>query len=91
MAKVLIYTKDNCPYCVNAKRLLSSKGVTFEEINIEGKLDEFEKLKARTGMRTVPQIFINDQLVGGYTDLAKLDQDKKLDEMLRAVSPPSRN
>ena len=83
MPKVVIYTKTNCPYCVSAKRLFTSKNVAFEEINLETKPDEFEKLKKRTGMRTVPQIFINDQLIGGYSDLAALDEQKKLDALLR--------
>lgn len=84
-AKILIYTKTYCPYCVRAKDLLARKGAAFEEINIEDHPPEFyDALKARTGMMTVPQIFINDQLVGGYTDLAELDKNGKLDPMLAA-------
>lgn len=84
MAKVLIYTKSYCPYCDRAKALLSQKGVQYEEVFLDDKPEEYETLKKRTGMMTVPQIFINDQLVGGYTDLAALDRDGKLDEMLKA-------
>jgi glutaredoxin 3 len=84
MAKVLIYEKNVCPYCVAAKRLLAQKGIDFETISIDGKPDEYEALKKRTGMMTVPQIFINDKLVGGYTDLAALDEQGELDKLLNS-------
>ncbi len=83
MAKVLIYTKSFCPYCDRAKDLLTRKGVKYEEVYLDDRPEEYATLKQRTGMMTVPQIFINDQLVGGYTDLAALDRDQKLDEMLK--------
>jgi glutaredoxin 3 len=83
MAKVVIYTKDYCPYCKHAKRLLESKGVSYEEYDLEDKPDEFDKLMKRTGMRTVPQIFIDDQLIGGYSDMAALDKEGKLDPLLK--------
>ena len=82
MAQVKIYSKTYCPYCDRAKALLTSKGVAFEEINLEGKPDEMQALVKETGMRTVPQIFINGKLVGGFTDLAALDQQGKLDALL---------
>ncbi len=84
MAKVQIYTKDNCPYCSAAKTLLSSKGVAYVETNLQTKPDELAALKAKTGLRTVPQIFINDQLIGGFTDMQKLDQEGKLDALLQS-------
>jgi glutaredoxin 3 len=83
VAKVVIYTKSYCPYCVRAKNLFNNKGVAFEEIFMDGKPDEYERLKARTGMMTVPQIFIDDKLIGGYDDLAALDEQKKLDPLLK--------
>jgi glutaredoxin 3 len=83
MAKVQIYTKSNCPFCVRAKDLLSRKGVNFEEIFMDDKPEEYTALRQRTGLMTVPQIFINDQLVGGYTDMAALDKEGKLDPMLK--------
>jgi glutaredoxin 3 len=83
MAKVQIYTKSNCPFCVRAKDLLSRKGVKFEEIYMDDKPDEYVSLKQRTGMMTVPQIFIDDQLVGGYSEMATLDKEGKLDSMLK--------
>lgn len=82
-AKILIYTKTVCPYCVRAKELFERKGAAFEEINVEDHPPEFySELKARTGMMTVPQIFINERLVGGYTDLAALEKGGQLDAML---------
>ena len=82
MSKVLIYSKTYCPYCDRAKAMFKSKGVAYEEIMLDDKDDEFAKLKQKTGMMTVPQIFINDTLVGGYSDLATLERDGKLDGML---------
>lgn len=84
MAKVLIYTKSNCGYCVRAKDLLTRKGVAFEEIYLDDHPDEYATLKKRTGMMTVPQIFINGELIGGYTELAALDRDTKLDPLLKS-------
>lgn len=83
MAKVTIYSKTYCPFCVRAKSLLESKGADFEEIMVE-KASAFAELKERTGMRTVPQIFINDKLIGGYTELAALDEEGRLDELLKS-------
>lgn len=83
MAHVLVYTKSYCPYCDRAKNLLKNKGVTFEEISVENDENLYSELKKKTGMLTVPQIFINDELIGGFTDLAALDQQGKLDEKLK--------
>ena len=82
MAKVIIYTKDNCPYCKMAKELLSARHIAFNEIRVdlnESKRDEMMRLSNR---RTVPQIFINDQSIGGYDDLAALAKSGKLDGLL---------
>lgn len=83
MAKVVMYAKDPCPYCVNAKRLLDSKGVNYELIDLTDKPEEMQKIKDETGWRTVPIIMIDDQLIGGYTDMKTLDQEGKLDELLK--------
>ncbi len=83
MPKVVIYTKTYCPYCDRAKSLFKSKNVSYEEINVEQQGPDFyAQLKQKTGMMTVPQIFINDQLIGGFTDLAALDQKGALDPLL---------
>ena len=82
MSKVKIYSKTYCPYCDRAKALFKSKGVSYEEVMLDDKDSEFQALKQKTGLMTVPQIFINDALVGGYSDLATLDREGKLDPML---------
>jgi glutaredoxin 3 len=82
MSKILIYSKSYCPYCDRAKALFKSKGVSFDEVMLDDKDEEFAKLKQKTGLMTVPQIFINNTLVGGYSDLATLDREGKLDPML---------
>jgi GrxC family glutaredoxin len=73
MAKIQIYTQSYCPYCTRAKEFVKSKGLDFEEINLDGKDEELNSLKNRTGHRTIPQIFVDDKFIGGYTDLVQLD------------------
>lgn len=80
--KVTVYSKDYCPYCDRAKALLKSKGVAFEAIELQDDPRAFSELRAKTGLMTVPQIFIGETLIGGYTDMADLDREGKLDKML---------
>ncbi len=83
MARVEIYTKLLCPYCTRAKRLLTDKGVDFEEYDITmGGPKRQEMLSRANGGSTVPQVFIDDRHVGGSDDLALLDRSGKLDPML---------
>ncbi len=84
MKKIIIYTTEFCPYCVQAKRLLESKSIPFEEKNLENDPAELKALKERTGMRTVPQIFIGEDLIGGYTELSQIDQSGELDQLLNS-------
>ena len=85
MAKVEIYTKMGCPYCVRAKTLLGAKGATFEEYDITiGGPKRAEMLARANGRTTVPQIFIDGHHVGGSDDLAALEQAGKLDPLLAA-------
>lgn len=84
MAKVVMYTKASCPYCVMAKQLLSSKQVAFEEIRIDLDDSKREEMMRLSDRRTVPQIFINDQPIGGFDDLAALEKSGKLDELLKS-------
>lgn len=81
--KVTVYTKQNCPFCVRAKRLLEKKGVAYEEISVEGDDSLRAWLVEATGQRTVPQIFAGEHSLGGFSDLAALDGDGKLDPILR--------
>ena len=78
MSSIQIYSLSNCPFCVRAKDLLTRKGLPFEEINLDGKDDELVELRERTGQRTVPQIFIDGELIGGFTDLAAMDSRGEL-------------
>ena len=83
MAKVLVYFKDPCPYCVNAKRLLTAKGLVYEEIDVTHDTELRAKLVEKAeGRRTVPQIFINDQPIGGFDDLSAKHQSGELDLLL---------
>ena len=84
MPEVLIYTKDYCPYCIKAKNLLKRKGVAFKEIDLthDEKL-QLEIVEKSGGRKTVPQIFIGGQPIGGSDDLHALDAAGKLDGMLK--------
>jgi glutaredoxin 3 len=83
MAKVEVYSTQTCPYCVRAKSLLDAKDVDFEEIDVTGDDEARMALVAKAGgRRTVPQIFINGQSIGGYDDLRALEETGKLDQML---------
>ena len=85
MANVVIYSKDICPYCVKAKTLLKMLGQDYEEINIDTDANKVaEMLERSNGARTVPQIFINDEHVGGSDDLHALHEAGKLKPMLES-------
>jgi glutaredoxin 3 len=85
MAKIQIYTKAFCPYCSRAMRLLASKNVEVEEIDITmGGPKRAEMLGRSNGRTTVPQIFIGETHVGGSEDLAELEAAGKLDALLAA-------
>ncbi len=84
MVMVRMYSTGVCPYCVMAERLLVSKGVAIEKIRIDLDPEKRGEMMQLTGRRTVPQIYIGETHVGGYDDLAALDQAGKLDEMLRS-------
>ncbi len=81
-SKVVIYSKANCPYCDWAKQLLDNKKIRYEEVRVD--LDESQRvlMEQKSGRRTVPQIFINDQPIGGFDDLSTLDKAGKLDTLL---------
>jgi len=85
MPKVEIYTKFTCGFCFRAKSLLKSKNVTFEEYDISmGGPKREEMIQRSKGASTVPQIFIDDQHIGGSDDLAELERAGKLDALLVA-------
>ncbi|MBG1269223.1 glutaredoxin 3 [Nostoc sp. WHI] len=82
-AKVEIYTWRTCPFCIRAKSLLNNKGVKFIEYSIDGDEAARDKMSQRAnGRRSLPQIFINDNHVGGCDDIHVLDSQGKLDKLL---------
>lgn len=84
MARVEIYTTRWCPYCIMAKRLLDKKQVDYEEIRVDGKPQLRSAMTERAGGRTsVPQIFINNQHIGGCDDLTELEMDDGLEPLLQ--------
>ncbi len=84
MKNIQIYTTSQCPFCINAKRLLKAKGVQFEEINIdEDEAFMINKLAERSGIYTVPQIYVDNEFIGGCDDLYQLERQNKLDEILK--------
>ena len=85
MPRILMYCTEVCPYCVRAEALLKRKGVTeIEKVRIDLDPARSEEMIARTGRRTVPQIFIGDTHVGGCDDLHELDRQGKLVSLLAA-------
>jgi glutaredoxin 3 len=82
VAKVIIYTTQVCPYCVRAKALLDLKNVAYEELRVDLDQVEKEKMIAITGRRSVPQIIINDEPIGGCDDLYALDKAGTLNQLL---------
>ncbi len=84
MKRIIMYTTARCPYCLMAERLLASKGIeNIEKIRVDLQPERFEEMLERTRRRTVPQIFIGEVHVGGYQDLAALNHQGRLDELLQ--------
>ena len=84
MKKVIIYTGPLCNFCDAAKRLLVRNNISYEEINIaavDGAIDEM--IKKANGKRTIPQIFFDDQHMGGYDDVRALEKENKLQDLLK--------
>jgi len=77
MTNVTIYTKDYCPYCRGAKLLLQSRGIEFQEIDVEFDLQKRSEMVSRSERTTVPQIFFDDQHIGGHDDLLNYFSKRK--------------
>ncbi|WP_020675170.1 glutaredoxin 3 [Geopsychrobacter electrodiphilus] len=82
MKKIEIYTKNYCPYCHRAKGLLQSKNAQFSEYDLTADPAKEAEMRQRSGRTTVPEIFIDDRLIGGCDDLFALDAAGKLEEAL---------
>ncbi|MGD8324076.1 MAG: glutaredoxin 3 [Gammaproteobacteria bacterium] len=83
---IVIYSSPFCGYCAAAKSLLHAKGVSFEEIDIFAEPQRRAEMIERSGRRTVPQIFIGDQHVGGFDDLNSLERAGRLDPLLEGLT-----
>lgn len=82
MKKVTVYSMLNCPYCVKAKGLLTQRGVSFETVMIDDwSDDQWDNLVKTSGMKTVPQVYVDGQLIGGYTQLAEVDAKDQLQSL----------
>ena len=84
--QLTIYTRALCGYCSAARKLLDSKGVDYQELDTTLNSKLRAEMEARSGRQTVPQIFIGDQHIGGYDDMAALDATGKLDGLLSGAS-----
>jgi glutaredoxin 3 len=84
MADVVVYTTEPCGFCRQAKALLDSRGVRYEEVNLSKDPDGRADLVALTGQMTFPQIIIEDRPLGGFRELLEADRDGVLDELLAA-------
>lgn len=82
MAKVTVYSTRVCPYCRMAEKLLDKKGATYEKVMVDEMPERREEMERLSGRKTVPQIFINNMPVGGFTDLAELERTGRLDPLL---------
>jgi glutaredoxin 3 len=85
---VTIYTTNACGYCVAAKNLLRKRGIAYEEIDVTGNREKRAWLVETTGRRTVPQIFIRGEAIGGYDELAALDREGKLAALITPTASP---
>ena len=81
--KIVIYSKAACPACVMAKSIFEKKGAAYEEILLDSRPQDIQSLTERTGVKTVPQIFINGEFIGGCSDLMALDKNGQLDPLLQ--------
>ena len=84
-AAVTLYTTRFCPYCIRARSLLDSRGVSYRDIAVDHDPGLRREMMARSGRHTVPQIWVGEQHIGGYTDLQLLDSQGRLDKLLEAV------
>jgi glutaredoxin 3 len=88
-AEVKVYTTTFCGYCVRAKMLLGKRGIPYEEINVSGDIEARDWLVKATGKKTVPQIFIGGEPIGGSEELAALDRSGELMKRVFGDAPPA--
>jgi glutaredoxin 3 len=85
MAAVTLYTTRYCPFCIGARSLLDSKEVPYRDIAVDHDPGLRREMMDRSGRRTVPQIWVGEQHIGGYDELRLLDHEGRLDELLEGV------
>ncbi|MCX7208586.1 MAG: glutaredoxin 3 [Proteobacteria bacterium] len=83
MSAITMYSTRSCPFCVQAENLLQRKGLAVNKILVDQNQDDFVTMVERTARRSVPQIFVGNRHVGGFTDLVVLEQSGQLDEWLK--------
>jgi glutaredoxin 3 len=81
MSKAILYTKDYCPFCSKAKKLLSDKEIPYEDIDITNDEGLQEKAREVSGRKTVPQIFFGDYHIGGYDELEEVENKGELEDL----------
>jgi glutaredoxin 3 len=86
VADVLVYTTENCPFCIRAKALLDARGVSYREVNLERDPDGRAELVRKTGMMTFPQVLIDGELVGGFQETLAADRSGRLAELLTSAA-----
>lgn len=84
MSDVVVYTTEPCSFCKRVKMLLRSRGVEFREINLVADPAGFEELAQRTGMMSLPQVIVDETLIGGYKETVAADESGKLAELVAA-------
>jgi glutaredoxin 3 len=84
MKEITLYTTDRCAFCERTKVLLRRKGLSYQEINLARDAEGRAELATRTGLMTFPQVLVEDELLGGYTETAAAVASGRLDEMLAA-------
>ena len=82
--RVIVYGDEHCAYCAAARMLFSRKGIRFEDIVVSKDPDRVAEMQARSGRRSVPQIFVGDKHIGGFDELSSLDKSGELDKLLAA-------
>ena len=84
-AQVVMYSTRFCPYCMRARALLDGKGVSYTDIGVDGRPELRAQMVERSGRHTVPQIWIGEHHVGGYDDIALLERQGRLDQLLSSA------
>ncbi len=77
---IVIYTKDYCPYCKRATAFLKRKKLDFKEVDVTHDQEAFDPVIERTGVKTVPQVFVDDEFIGGYDDMVALKKAGTINE-----------